>query len=341
MKVLTKNKKNEFFIEKTIFFKNIFNYDKKKQYICRMIYLIIAIICSTMFAVLFKIFQRSGINSLSCILLNYIFGTLIMIIAIMTKGNLQNLINCVSTTSIHLSTIIIYASLPALMFLIGFVAMDQATFRCGIALTTIAARAALVIPLMLSWLILDDNEPNWLYVILIFIAMALIMIPNSQQTHPNKVPYQSSSDKSRNIKSALSLISVFIVYGLADFFINLSNVKVSELHIQPDILTMCIFMIATFFCTIYCSCKGVLKLAITYKTIIGGILLGFANVGCTYMVINGINALGASLFYPTYYIGIVITATILGFCCFKEKIKLIQLCGLVLAGVAIFLIKTS
>lgn len=290
-----------------------------------------------MFAVLFKLFQRFDINGLQATLFNYVFGVVVATIIILTGSELPAYISALSFGP-NAWPLIMYASLPAIMFLAGFVAMDQATFRCGVALTTIAARAALVIPLTLSWIILDAEEPNWFYVGLIFIAMLLIVLPNRQQEHPDGIPYRSSSDAVRRIKAMLSLVCVFVFYGSADFFINLSNVRTSELSIKSDVLTAYIFIMATIFCAVYCLFKGIFKLRVTGRAIIGGMLLGLANVGCTYMVILGIKDVGASLFYPVYYIGIVVLATVIGLCFFKEKVKWIQVAGLVLAAVAILLL---
>lgn len=302
-----------------------------------MIYLILAIVMSSMFSVLFKICQRLGIDSKQVILFNYVTALIVSLIPILMK-----IAGGVAPADYLLGTkTIIFASILGLMFTLGFVTMDKSTALSGVALTTTAARASLVLPVILSWLLLGQGAPKWLGVILILAAMVLIVLPSG------KVSEYSGKRKNAGGAMALWLIVVFLVYGFSDFTIKLAQKSVEDVHsVTPDVmdrqltmLTCSIFIMASVFSLIYCLVSGSFKKhPVTWKSLAGGAALGLVNCGCTWGMLQALGHMNTGTFYPLYNIGIVILATLIGVIAFKEKLKWLQIVGLLVAIGAIALI---
>ena len=311
-----------------------------------MIFLSIAILCGALFAVVFKICQQHGISTRQVILYNYITATLInwipILFDVISSGG-----SSWENYSLEPSSYLM-AMIQGGFFTFGFIVMDISTWRSGVALTTAAARASLILPVILSWAILSQPAPAWIPVLLVLVALMMIILPNEQQKH-NPAFYRSKSDAVRRRKAALALAGVFLFYGVADFSLKFvqhaaaQSADPSVLENKLSALTGAIFLMATLISLVICIFSKP-KVSTSepprhprLKAVIAGILLGAINLGCTASMIRGLNQLPTGLFYPLYNIGIVIIATIIGIVIFKEKIKLVQILGLLVAIAAILL----
>lgn len=307
-----------------------------------MIYLIIAIVCGSLFSVLFKIYQRHGINVPQTIFFNYVTGAVVAWTSIAL--DIHNGGQAVSDFRLPISSLLLSA-LMGFLFSTGFMVMDRSTFRCGVALTTAAARASLILSVVFSWLILSQPAPPWIPVVLVLAAMLMIILPNEQQKH-DWVANRSASDEIRNRKAALALFGVFLFYGISDFMLKFVqhnttlgiNYDTSLVNNRLSALTGMIFVTASLISFVTCIVRGSFrKHRIGWKAIGGGVLLGFANLSCTSCILKALDSMSTGLFYPLYNIGIVIISTVIGICFFKEKIKPVQIIGLIVAVAAIAL----
>jgi len=305
-----------------------------------MIYLILAIVFGSLFSIIFKVCQNRNIDSGEVILFNYITGTLFCFVPIFSKVLLDSEVDLASY-AIPFNCIAL-ALIQGFFFYFGFWVMARSTWRSGVALTTAAARASLVLPVIFSWLFLAQGKPYWLSVGLVLLAMVLIVGPNDFQKHDPSL-YRSSSDHVRKIKAILALIGVFLTYGISDFFLKVVqhtvSVGVSDEVLISNHLSMqmgFIFISATVCSLLYCIFSGTLKkFRITWATVIWGIILGLVNTACTSCILKALSSISTNLFYPLYNIGIVVIGTLTGVFFFKEKIKALQYAGLVIAVVAI------
>lgn len=305
-----------------------------------MIYLIIAIVCGSLFAVVLRLFQQFKINSEQGILFNYITGTIVSLVPLFAAD--APVTEALIDNSVFSYRIMLTAMIGAL-FTSGFIIMDMSTWRNGIALTTVIARASLMLPVVFSWLFLNQQQPSWLAVMLVLIALLLIVLPNRPQERSEK---RSATDAIRRRKALLTLTSVFLVFGTSDFLMKILQYSV-EVDFGTDkvmseqlinMLTATIFVMASIFALIICLCKGSFRQSRTdWRTIVGGVVLGIINTGSAACMLRGLGCLPTSLYYPVYNIGIVSLATIIGVIFFHEKIKPLQVLGLALAVVAIAL----
>lgn len=306
-----------------------------------MIYLISAIIFGSLFSVVFRVCQNLRIDCPQVILFNYIFAIIATAVPAIFKictGDAQ-----VADYSVHGSSYG-FAALQGLLFVAGFSIMDRSTWRSGVAITTVAARASLVIPILLGWKILAQPEPEWLPVVLILGSVLLIVLTNDIQSHEG-VKVSSKSDAQRKRRAFWALLSVFLCFGISDFGIKLSqhsvevNLAVGEnISTHLDALMVLIFTAASVFSLVMCIVRGSFKDSpVNWKSILGGIVLGLINLLCTGSSLRALSEMSTDLYYPLYNIGIVLVATLVGVLFFREKIKWTQLAGFALAIAAIVL----
>jgi len=295
-----------------------------------MIYLILAIFFGSMFTVIYKICQQKGADSLQVTMLNYVVAFIAGIVPIVFK--------LVFTDGVSLSDYslpgnsLLFCLLQGILFFIVFYVLELSVRHSGVALSTLASKASLVLPVILSWLFLGQSAPKWLSVGLILAALVLLVIPIG-----------GAPSKSEGRKGALGitlLLLVFIIYGTSDFMLKLSQHSVEGLPSTHLDMMMCgIFLIASLTALIAAIAgKSFKKSRLSRKTVIGGLALGIANVGCTFSVLHGLASISTAVFFPIYNVGAVILATTVGIIAFKERMSWIQALGMLLALGAIVLL---
>ncbi len=305
-----------------------------------MIYLIFAILFGSLFSVVLKICQRAQIDTQQVILFNYSSAFLLTLLPILLRMAGPD---GVPPQDFTLRPASIGACvLQGVLFLTGFSIMDRCTMRCGVALTTASARASLILPVLLSWILLAQPAPSWLAVGLILAAMTLIVLPSGKDSSS---PESAAVPQSRG-KAALALIAVFIAFGLSDFTLKLAQHTVEPvsagdsvlMNRQLDALTCVIFLMASIAGLVVCLVSGSFrKHKVGWRSLLAGLALGVINIVCTSCSLKALSVLATGTFYPLYNIGIVVVATLIGVLFFKEKLRPLQIAGLAVAVAAIAL----
>ena len=312
-----------------------------------MLYLLIAIICGSLFSVTFKLCQRHSIDTFLAILFNYVVATLVAWTPMLWKWI------CGGTAPVNpLSERWLWmAAIQGFFFYYGFTLMSHSTRLSGVALTTAAARASLVLPVIASWLLLGQPAPAWLPVTLILLAMLLLVM-------------QPSGIVGSRHRALRFLLLVFFFYGVSDFSLKLVQHAVSTLHAGNEALITDNLTALTgsifFFALLYAIIGVVIKNAharrmqkrgetssitssasvvsrVTWREVGAGVVLGLVNMSCTSCMLRGLNVLPTGLYYPLYNIGIVIVGSLFGVLLFRERLRPLQYAGLVVAIVAIAL----
>lgn len=306
-----------------------------------MVFLIGAILLASFFSIIFKLCQKYGIDSSHVIIINYFTACAASMIPIgirILSGNATPADYSLQGPSY------LFAAIQGILFVTGFTIMDYSIWRSGVALTTISARASLIIPVIMGWMLLSQPAPKWVPVALIIISMALIVLTNDIQRHDG-VKVSDKSDEQRRRRAIILLIAVFTCYGVSDF-----NMKLSQNSVQTslapgqdagshlDALMGMIFLSATIVSIVPIILKDKQKKQpFSYKSVIGGLALGLVNIFCTSCSLRALSVLSTDIYFPLYNIGIVMVATLAGVAFFKEKIKWPQYIGIALAIVAIIL----
>lgn len=312
-----------------------------------MIYLLIAILCGSLFSVVFKLCQQRGIDTFQAILFNYVTAFLVTWLPVLWSwirgGNAP--VNPFSERWLWM------AAIQGFFFCFGFALMSHSTRLNGVALTNAAARASLVLPVVASWLLLSQPAPAWFPVMLVIVALLMIVV-------------QPSGSKGALGRAWLFLVLVFFFYGVSDFSLKLVQHAVSTQHAGDEsliarnlsALTGCIFFFAMCYSLITVVWKNRTALRLrrknpdtrpekqtsantpistSWREVGAGAVLGVANMACTWCMLRGLNVLPTGIYYPLYNIGIVIVGTLFGVLLFRERLQPLQYVGLALAMLAI------
>ena len=282
-----------------------------------MIYLITAILFGSLFAILFKIFQRKGIDALQAIGINYVVA--------FALGSLGSLTQGFSTTGIASW---ILPAMGAGLFMMGsFVTMNMTTRSHGIAIATIAARVAFVVPVLCAFLFLHGDEPRWLASALVIASLLLI--------------FHHRQEINTSTRNLLNPIPVFICYGMANFLLKLSQQIVAQNgggNAELSLVTGVAFLSALLFTVIYYMMQPrSSRQPLRWNNVVAGIVLGVVNMGCTFFLLKSLMTIDSSIFYPVYNITIVLIATLAGRFGFGERLTPLQYGGIAVAIAAIIL----
>ena len=282
-----------------------------------MIYLITAILFGSLFAILFKIFQRKGIDALQAIGINYVVA--------FALGSLGSLTQGFSTTG--MASWILPAMGAGLFMMGSFVTMNMTTRSHGIAIATIAARVAFVVPVLCAFLFLHGDEPRWLASALVIASLLLI--------------FHHRQEINTSTRNLLNPIPVFICYGMANFLLKLSQQIVAQSgggNAELSLVTGVAFLSALLFTVIYYMMQPrSSRQPLRWNNVVAGIVLGVVNMGCTFFLLKSLMTIDSSIFYPVYNITIVLIATLAGRFGFGERLSPLQYGGIAVAIAAIIL----
>lgn len=285
-----------------------------------MIYLFSAILCGAAVSICFKLFKKAGIDSLQGIFVNYITA---IIVSLMLSGDgLREMAGAIG--SALQSSWLGMAMFVGLLFMGGIVVLAASTQRSGLAVTNVAARASMIIPVVASYFVFGEEKPKWAVIGLTLLAMLLI--------------FGNFGEKKKfSLKNSLLPLCVFVMFGICDFMLKLTK---SRLNGSPEGGAMLfIFGTAAVFCLLSYLLRGNFSQhPFNWKAIPGGVLLGLVNSGCTVLMMKGLGVMDAVLFFPAYNIGIVCITILVGVSVFREKLNIIQIAGIILAIISIILL---
>lgn len=294
-----------------------------------VIYLIIATVCAAMFSIFFKIFHRRGIDSDQAIFFNYLTAFIL--------GLLFSLHGDVTVNPLKAHWLVPVLIL-GVIFLAGMVLLSDSTRRVGVAISTVCSRASMVIPIIVSYLMIEGSDkPRWLLICLVLLAMTLTVWTG-----------KPDDGRSYSFRDILAPIIVFITFGLSNSFLKIIQHRVTEADIKAglpeqainselSLVTATVFFVAMLLCSYSFFKKGPdgKRTPVSVKNILGGMGLGAANYFCTYVLMLAMKSIDSSILFPIHNIGIVAIGTLVGVWAFKEKLRAHQIVGIILAALAI------
>ena len=209
----------------------------------------------------------------------------------------------------------------------SFVTMNMTTRSHGIAIATIAARVAFVVPVLCAFLFLHGDEPRWLASALVITSLLLI--------------FHHRQEINTSTRNLLNPIPVFICYGMANFLLKLSQQIVAQNgggNAELSLVTGVAFLSALLFTVIYYMMQPrSSRQPLRWNKVVAGIVLGVVNMGCTFFLLKSLMTIDSSVFYPVYNITIVLIATLAGRFGFGERLTPLQYGGIAVAIAAIIL----
>ena len=297
-----------------------------------ILFLIIATILTAMFSIVFKIFHRKDIDANQAIFFNYLTA---FILGVLFSLNGEAVVNPLKAD--WLVDVIILG----FIFMAGMVMLSASTRRVGVAISTVCSRASMVIPIIVSYLLIEGSaRPKWLLICLVLVAMTLTIWTDKPE-----------SGHKYTLLDILAPVTVFLMFGASNAYLKVLQHRVtvndtaaglSEQVINSEIslVTASVFFVAMLMCIYSFFKKGPdgRRSPLLLKNIIGGVVLGFVNYFCTYTLMLSMKTIDSSFLFPVHNIGIVAIGAIVGWLAFNEKLRPHQILGIVLAAVSIALL---
>lgn len=214
------------------------------------------------------------------------------------------------------------------LLIIGFYLIGYTTQKAGIAITTIANKMSVIIPISFS-IFYFSEAMTWLKSIGILLALASVLM----------AVYKKNK---KEVKFSFLPLIMFLVVGIIDAAVKLAQ------HSYVSDQDVSLFSSLSFGLA---GVIGFVILAINNKqwksftnplVWIFGILIGLANFGSIYFLILALNSSGfdSSIVYGVNNMGVILISIGLAVAFFSEKLSKVNLIGvlLALASVAILTI---
>ncbi|MDX9883513.1 MAG: hypothetical protein RBS73_15745 [Prolixibacteraceae bacterium] len=284
-----------------------------------MIYLILSILFSTLIFLTFKISERFKFSLVKLIVINYIVAASL---------GYTFYSGTYSPGSIVSASWFSFASLLGFLFIIFFFLIGKSIQIAGIAVTTIASKMSVAIPILFSILYFSE-ETNFLKItglIAAFFALLLCIYKPEKKTM---------------VPARLFLpVLIFIGTGIADSLIKYNQHQ----HVKNNealLFSSTVFAVALVPGLLY-SFIFERKFAgyANIPTLLGGIVLGVSNFGSLFFLMKTLekSTFDSSVVFGINNLCIVALSVITGYFIFSEKMNRINWTGVVLAILAIVLL---
>jgi drug/metabolite transporter (DMT)-like permease len=215
----------------------------------------------------------------------------------------------------------VFGTILGLLFVTAFFSFAKAVANSGTALATISSRLSVIIPIVFS-IIIFNEEPSTLKLIgFAFTAVALVFF------------YFSLSEKNNPINHKgkfYLLLFVLIAIGMCDFSLKIyKSVRPQD---EEKFFVFVTFFFAFIYSLLYIIFK---KVKIDKRTFITGLGLGIPNVFSTIFLLAALSHIPAIVVYPTINIGIIILTAIGAYIFWREKLNKAGLAAMIAGLIAI------
>lgn len=282
-----------------------------------MIWLVLALLTSTLIMVNFKLYPKFGIDVLQAIATNYLVAFLAGLITLQNE----------SPTHFAEQAWFPLSLLSGTLLILVFFVFASSAAKVGIAITSVSSKMSVLIPVALGFLFFGDTADP---VKICGIALALPAFW-----------FIFKRNENFNLKGILLILPLLLFLGNG---INDSILKTAQfnfLSTDNDLVRYLTSAFATAFiigATLVTIISIRKKQKIHLKNVGAGILLGLLNWYSTLFFLKGLTEMDVTVFVPVFNVGIVSLGAIVGLIFFREKMGKWNIFGLVLATIAILLI---
>ena len=288
-----------------------------------MINLIITITTFSAMVMLFKYFDKIGVNNLTAITFNYFTAGILALFSYRVENSIIEL-----KSNINLN-LLICSLIVGVLFIMTFNLYAFTAQKIGITLSTIANKMSMIIPILIG-LILFKEEVTLIKVIGIFLAIGAIIFSSKEDKKSQKLSQVNM----------LILSLLFIGQGLADGILNWAQKNILNSDNMNLFFTLT-FLSAGLAGGLYTFYKiKTSNFKMNKKSILWGIILGIPNyLTLLYFIKSLKNDLFSSYqVFPIVNIGVIVLCTILSVILFKEKVSFYKWIGVGFGILAISLI---
>ena len=286
-----------------------------------MLYLLFTICCTAVLAIIFKLYERFKVDTLSAIVVNYFTAAGLGFALMPSSEGLE-------AAFFTLKPWVVVSIILGLLFIGIFYIMALSAQKVGVAITAIANSMSTIIPTLAAVVLYNEALPA--------LKTAGILLALIGLYFATKQAGNSSFQKKYLIFPAI------LFFGSG---INASLINYTQVHFFDDLalqaFTPTIFGIAALAGLVWLLFRKIKTGQGTNgKSILWGIILGIPNYGSIFFLVLALehSGLESSQLFPVNYMSVVILSALLALWIFKEKVSKINWLGILTCVVSIALI---
>jgi multidrug transporter EmrE-like cation transporter len=302
-----------------------------------MLYLLLAILCSSSIALIFKYSETTGLNRYAVTSANYLTACTVSVILILASGiTVPSDLNAVSsleriggaivgkTVSLSPADSFLWAIVAGagagLFFFLAFIYYQVSVRDYGVGLAGSFAKLGILVPMSLSLVFWREYPSSWQWA---GIGMAVLSI----------VLVNWPGEKSMRRSLHVALLLLFVFAGIAEF----SN-KVYQKHGLQDYKS--VFLLVTFFVAFVFSVAATLgkNRRVTARDLLIGIAVGVPNLFSSFFLIRALDSVPAAVAFPAFGAGTIVIINVVGLVFFRERLSRYEKFAVGLTVIALILI---
>ena len=285
-----------------------------------MIDIILTIISFNILIVFFKLFTKFGIDNLQALTINYFVAGFCGLYFSNEDFSIQYILN---------SPWLFHAIAIGILFISTFNLYAIGTQKVGIAVTTIANKLSLFIPVGFALILYPNEQISWMKVIGFILAIIGIYFSSTK----NK---KLAFDK----RYLWLIIVVFVGQGLADTIFNNAQITVVD-EKDSGLFFMVMLLSAGIIGTFVVLGRTIQKKTKpALKNVLAGLIFGAPNFASLIFFFNALETSGleSSQVFPIVSMGVVVLSALVGLVLFREKLSFSNWIGLGFAVTSIYII---
>ena len=286
-----------------------------------MINIIYTILLFNILIIIFKMFEKYKVDNLQALIVNYLTAAGCSYFFLEQDLSLNNVLN---------SDWLYHAMIIGTLFIIVFNFYAFGTQKVGIAVTTVANKMSLIIPVCAALILYPNEEFTSLKGIAFILALIGIYLSS---TKAGKLSF----DK----KYLWLIILVFVGQGISDAIFNDFAQSFKEvLEKESYLFFMTLFIIASISGILILSGKSFKgRKPLKLKSIFWGIIFGIPNFFSLLFFLRALSDpnLNSSIVFPLVSMGVIVSSSFIGMLIFKEKLSRNNWIGILLSICAIYI----
>jgi drug/metabolite transporter (DMT)-like permease len=284
-----------------------------------IIWMILSVLCGTGIYVLLRNISVFRADSAQTLSINYVIAGVCCLFFYDCEP--------ITATSVSAQKMLVPAIVLGTLFILGFWMVAFSSERCGVGITTTAAKMSVVIPVLVGVVAFHQLDNLWLKMSGLLLALCsffLIFLPKHR--------------KKEGKNNFVYVLLVFILTGVIDAGIDIAN-----RFFTPAQNDRYLFLTITFFVAFIIGALISLydiqqqRKKLLLSSVVLGILLGICNFGYMITVMKNLQQLGSSIVFPILNTSIVIGTVFTGIVFYKEKLDKTQWAGIALATGAVLI----
>ena len=277
-----------------------------------MIYLILAVISSTLVSVIMRASEKYVRNNITMLASNYFMCSALAAICTGTWNLFP-----ISAEGFPFS---VGLGLVSGVFYMGsFMLLQWNTQKNGIVLSSMFMKLGVMVPTLMAMLVFGEI-PRAVQVVGMLVALAAILLINMEKGSGKAV-------------SSMGLVFLLVAGGMTDAMSKIyEELGVSTLKNHFLLYT---FMMAFALCVVVCLIK---KQGVTGKDVGFGLAIGIPNFCSALFLLLSLSDVPAMIAYPTYSVATIVVVTLVGTAFFKEKLSRRQILSMLMIFAALVLL---